>query len=87
MSLDLKPNNVLLDWKVNSSGRVEPTRVVLSGMDCAYKIENKELLDLKIGNVIWRSLEAQAGLGVGKASEVFSFGLLASVFLSVWTGY
>jgi hypothetical protein len=31
-----------------------------------------------MGNVMWRSPEGQTGKGIGKPSEVFSFGLLVS---------
>lgn len=45
-------------------------------MDCALKLEDRKLLNQRMGNVMWRSPEGQLGKGVGKPSEVFSFGLL-----------
>ncbi|KAI0833084.1 hypothetical protein F5Y06DRAFT_280800 [Hypoxylon sp. FL0890] len=45
-------------------------------MDCALKLEGQKLLNHRMGNVMWRSPEGQLGKGVGKPSEVFSFGLL-----------
>lgn len=53
-------------------------RVVLSDLDSASKLENGKLVNYRIGNVMWRSPEAQVGKGVGEPSEVFSFGLLVS---------
>lgn len=47
-------------------------------MDCALKLNGKDLLNYKIGNVRWRSPETQVGRGVGKHSDVFSFALLVS---------
>lgn len=38
------------------------------------------MLDHRMGNVMWRSPEGQIGKGVGKPSEVFSFGLVVSQF-------
>jgi hypothetical protein len=53
-------------------------KVVLGDMDCALKLNGKDLLNYRIGNVRWRSPEGQVGRGVGKPSEVFTFALLVS---------
>lgn len=52
--------------------------MALSDLDCALKLTGEKLLDHRIGNVMWRSSEGQIGKGIGKPSEVFSFGLVVS---------
>ncbi|KAL9023222.1 MAG: hypothetical protein Q9196_007330 [Gyalolechia fulgens] len=74
--LDLKPNNVMLDWSRDRTGQFRIERVALGDLDCALKLAGEKLLDHRIGNVMWRSPEGQTGKGVGKPSEVFSFGLV-----------
>ncbi|KAL6240886.1 hypothetical protein RBB50_012145 [Rhinocladiella similis] len=74
--LDIKPDNVMLNWKQDENGRFRIERVVLSDLDCALKLKGEKLLDHRIGNVMWRSPEGQVGKGVGKPSEMFSFGLV-----------
>ena len=76
MSPDLKPNNVMLDWSRDQTGQFRIERVALADLDCALKVAGEKLLDHRIGNVMWRSPEGQTGKGVGKSSEVFSFGLV-----------
>jgi serine/threonine protein kinase len=83
LSLDVKPNNVFLNWYVDEKDQFQLGKVALGDMDCALKLEGQKLLNQKIGNVMWRSPEGQLGKGVGKPSEVFSFALLVSQFL-VW---
>lgn len=78
MSADIKPNNVLLNWSLDETGQFQVERVVLSDLDCALRLEGAKLLHHRIGNVMWRSPEGQMGKGIGKPSEVFSFGLLVS---------
>lgn len=53
-------------------------KVALGDMDCALKLKGELLLNHRMGNVRWRSPEGQLGKGIGKPSEVFSFGLLVS---------
>ncbi|KAL9131777.1 MAG: hypothetical protein Q9217_000382 [Psora testacea] len=74
--LDLKPNNVMLNWSLDKNSLFKIERVVLSDLDCALKLKGEKLLDQRMGNVMWRSPEAQIGKGIGKPSEVFSFGLM-----------
>lgn len=42
------------------------------------QLEGKKLLNARIGNVMWRSPEGQTGKGIGKPSDVFSYGLFVS---------
>ncbi len=78
----MKPNNVMLNWSHDENGRFRIERVVLSDLDCALKLKGAKLLDHRIGNVMWRSPEGQMGKGIGKPSEVFSFGLVVSELCS-----
>lgn len=83
LSLDIKPNNVFLNWYVDEKDQFQLGKVALGDMDCALKLEGRKLLNQRIGNVMWRSPEGQLGKGVGKPSEVFSYALLVSS-LSIW---
>lgn len=75
-SSDTKPDNVVLNWDVDENGEIKVGDVVLGDLDCALKLIGDKLLNFRIGNVMWRSPEGQAGRGIGKHSEVFSFGLM-----------
>jgi serine/threonine protein kinase len=68
----------MLNWSLDEKGRFRIERVVLSDLDCALKLKGEKLLDHRMGNVMWRSPEGQTGKGIGKPSEVFSFGLVVS---------
>lgn len=74
----MKPNNVMLNWSLDENGRFRIERVVLSDLDCALKQKGEKFLVHRMGNVMWRSPEGQIGKGIGKPSEVFSFGLVVS---------
>lgn len=80
---DVKPNNIFLNWFVDSRDRFHLQKVVLGDMDCALKLEGEKLLNSRIGNVMWRSPEGQLGKGVGKPSEVFSLALLVGPMLNL----
>jgi serine/threonine protein kinase len=82
LTIDEKPDNIFLNWYVDSSDEFHLGKVVLGDMDCALKLKGEKLLNYKIGNVMWRSPEGQLGRGVGKPSEVFSFALLVSLVLN-----
>ncbi|EEH22249.1 serine/threonine protein kinase [Paracoccidioides brasiliensis Pb03] len=78
--IDVKPDNVMVDYRYDQAGQLAPERVVLGDLDCSLKLKGDKLLRLpdrvKIGNVMWRSPEAQTGQGIGKPSDVFSYGLV-----------
>ncbi|PGH28896.1 serine/threonine protein kinase [[Emmonsia] crescens] len=78
--IDVKPDNVMIDYSRDEHGQPKPTRVMLGDLDCSLKLKGNKLLRLpegmKLGNVMWRSPEAQTGQGTGKASDVFSYGLV-----------
>ena len=73
---DVKPDNIFIDWDFDSARQFRLQKIVLGDMDCALKLNGKDLLNFGIGNVRWRSPEGQVGRGVGKPSEVFTFALL-----------
>ena len=68
----------MLNWGLDKNSRFKIERVVLSDLDCALKLKGEKLLSYRMGNVMWRSPEGQMGMGIGKPSEVFSFGLVVS---------
>jgi len=72
----------MLDWSLDQNGHFKIERVALGDLDCALKLKDNRLLNYRIGNVMWRSPEGQAGKGIGKPSEVFSFGLMVGEFRS-----
>ncbi len=76
--LDLKPDNVFVNWHIDKEDKFHLERVALGDLDIALQLKDEKLFNHRIGNVMWRSPEGQLGKGVGKHSEVFSFGLLVS---------
>jgi hypothetical protein len=78
----VKPDNVMIDYSRDEHGQLQPERLALSDLDCSLKLKGNKLLRLpdgmKLGNVMWRSPEAQTGQGIGKTSDVFSYGLVVS---------
>lgn len=85
--LDVKPDNILVDWSQDKQGRVEIERVALIDLDCSLKLKGDRLLRLpgsqRIGNFMWRSPEGHTGLGIGKPSDVFAYGLVVSGYCFV----
>ncbi|KAI1377917.1 kinase-like protein [Hypoxylon crocopeplum] len=78
--INVKPDNILVDWEEDDRGRVQIKKVALGDLDCALRLQGDRPLRLpganRIGNVMWRSPEAQTGKGIAKPSDVFSFGLV-----------
>ncbi|KAM5431697.1 hypothetical protein McanCB56680_006737 [Microsporum canis] len=78
--IDVKPDNVMINYTQDKQGQPLPERVALGDLDCSLKMKGDKLLRLpegiKLGNVMWRSPEAQTGQGIGKHSDVFSYGLV-----------
>ncbi|KAL8705139.1 MAG: hypothetical protein Q9201_001742 [Fulgogasparrea decipioides] len=74
---DLKSNNILLMYEVSPNGEVDVTRVNVADWDNAAKLkEGQAITGTQVGNVMWRSPEAHAGIRIGKASDIFSFGII-----------
>lgn len=78
--VDIKPDNILVNWTQDEEGNKTVTDVALGDFDIAFKSEAGESRETPyaIGNVMWRSPEGQTGRGVAKASDIFSFGLVVS---------
>lgn len=77
---DVKPDNILVNWTCDENGNKTVTDVVLGDFDIAFKLEGGKprQTPYAVGNVMWRSPEGQTGIGVTKASDIFSFGLVVS---------
>lgn len=78
--IDIKPDNILLNWTCDEEGTKTITHVALGDFDIAFKLEAGALLYTRhaVGNAMWRSPEGQTGRGLSKASDVYSFGLVVS---------
>ena len=72
---DVKPNNVLISYTSRPDGVREIDGVSLSDTEDAARVNNGEAIFFQVGNVLWRSPEAQTGTRVGKASDIWSFGV------------
>ncbi|KAI1352742.1 kinase-like protein [Xylaria sp. FL0043] len=75
---DIRPDNVFLDWTCDNEGIVTVTNVALGDSDIACQFDDGETCDspCALGDVTWRSPEAQTRTGVSKALDIFSFGLV-----------
>ncbi|SMQ54442.1 unnamed protein product [Zymoseptoria tritici ST99CH_3D7] len=76
--LDVKPDNILVNWSCENNGTKTVSEAALGDFDIAFRFEGIDKLNLRhaIGNAMWRSPEGQAGRGLTKASDIFSFGLV-----------
>ncbi|KAI4941938.1 hypothetical protein J4E91_010488 [Alternaria rosae] len=76
--IDIKPDNILVNWTCDEEGIKTITNVALGDFDIAFKLETGALLQTThaVGNAMWRSPEGQTGRGLSKASDVYSFGLV-----------
>ncbi|KAI1174832.1 kinase-like domain-containing protein [Nemania sp. FL0916] len=76
--IDIKPDNILVNWTCDNQGNMIITDVVLGDFDIAFKSENEKPCNTPyaIGNAMWRSPEGQTGESVTKASDIYSFGLV-----------
>jgi serine/threonine protein kinase len=76
--LDIKPDNILVNWTYDEDGDKTVTDVVLGDFDISFKSANGKprCTPFAIGNVMWRSPEGQTGRGMTKASDMYSFGLV-----------
>ncbi|KAG7104713.1 Serine/threonine-protein kinase ppk4 like [Verticillium longisporum] len=76
--IDVKPDNILVNWTSDAQNNKTVTDAVLGDFDVAHKLApgDSRQTPYAIGNVMWRSPEGQTGRGVTKASDIFSFGLV-----------
>jgi len=72
----------MIDWNLDKQGQVQIERVALTDLDCSLKLKGDRLLRLRgaqrIGNFMWLSPEGHTGLGIGKPSDIFAYGLVVS---------
>lgn len=74
---DLKSDNILLMYTASPSDEVNITQVNVADCDNAAKVkEGEAIIGTQVGNVMWRSPEAHVGARIGKASDIFSFGVI-----------
>ncbi|KAL2129274.1 hypothetical protein VTI74DRAFT_7985 [Chaetomium olivicolor] len=83
--IDVKPDNIRVNWTLDKEGNKTVTDVTLGDFDLAFKLEGGEPHQTRyaIGNAMWRSPEGQTRRGVTKASDIFSFGLVCIYALGV----
>ncbi|KAF2433944.1 kinase-like protein [Tothia fuscella] len=76
--MDVKPDNILVNWASDKDGKKTVSDVALGDFDIASKSEGGKARETPyaVGNAMWRSPEGQTGRGVTKASDIFSFGLV-----------
>ena len=73
----MKPEDIFLNWYVDSSDEFHLGKIVLGDMDCALKLKGDKLLSYKIGNIIWRKSGRTARKRRRKAFQsllLYSFG-------------
>jgi serine/threonine protein kinase len=73
--IDVKPNNVLISYTSNQDGMREIHGATLSDTEDTARVKKGEGIFAQVSNVLWRSPEAQTGTCVGKASDIWSFGV------------
>lgn len=79
--LDMKADNIMLDWEEKNSEIVIEQVRVIDLEDASYVPDNCVARGEQFGNWIWRSPEAHVGGPVHKPTDMFSFGLVVSIVL------
>ncbi|PPJ54271.1 hypothetical protein CBER1_06572 [Cercospora berteroae] len=77
MLIDIKPDNVFVNWTCDQEGNKVVTKTALGDFDIACKLKYGEtrITPHAMGNVMWRSPEAQACMANG-ATDIYSLGLV-----------
>jgi serine/threonine protein kinase len=77
-TIDIKANNIFVDRKDDSQEMVA-RQVQLGDLeDAAHVPLGSHIIGTQVGNYMWRSPEAHAEAGLGKPSDMFSFGVVVS---------
>ena len=77
-------NNIVVEYLMDTKDQVNIESVNLADPESAAKVDDGEnITGIKVGNVMWRSPEAHAGIRIGKASDVFSFGIVVSALYTL----
>ena len=89
--VDIKPNNILLDYEETANGEVKVCSVQISDLEDAVLLPpGKNLQGCLSGNQLWRSPESWARARQNTESDVFSFGIVAIYVvlknMLFWTG-
>ncbi|KAL8860946.1 MAG: hypothetical protein Q9178_002701 [Gyalolechia marmorata] len=74
---NIKPNNVMVSYKTLNDGTREIESVALIDTEDAAKLKETQAIYNQVGNVLWRSPEAQAGICVQNSTDIWSFGATA----------
>ncbi|PSS07171.1 hypothetical protein M430DRAFT_23320 [Amorphotheca resinae ATCC 22711] len=73
---DIKANNIFID-RENDSEEIVIRRVQLGDLeDAAHVPPGSHIIGTQVGNYMWRSPEAHSEAGLGKPSDMFSFGVV-----------
>jgi serine/threonine protein kinase len=76
---DVKFDNIVIEYKMDPENQIHIQKVNLANIESAAKLEDgQHITGIRVGNVMWRSPETQAGIRIGKPSDVFSFGIVVS---------
>lgn len=76
--IDIKANNIFIDRK-NDSEEIVIRQVQLGDLeDAAHVPPGSHIIGTQVGNYMWRSPEAHSEAGLGKPSDMFSFGVVVS---------
>lgn len=75
---DIKPNNILLDYKEEPDGTFVIQDVKISDLEDAVQLQpGKAIRGAVLGNQLWRSPESWTGSKQSTRADVFSFGVVA----------
>ncbi|KAI4266819.1 MAG: hypothetical protein LQ337_008649 [Flavoplaca oasis] len=74
---DVKPSNIMVSYKTLENDTREIDSVALIDLECVGKVKQGQAIFGRLGNVLWRSPEAQAGICVEKPTDIWAFGATA----------
>lgn len=74
--VDVKANNIMIDW-YDKPEEITVLQVKLADLeDATYTAPGDDIVGLQVGNIIWRSPEANCEGPVNTPSDIFSFGIV-----------